>query len=137
MKKQESWNEKLYRFKPHKVKTLHVDIAGMKAGQAMLVPSAQIVDQFIRTIPLGSKMSVKDLRINIAKQYDAEVTCPITTGFCLKIVAEAAYENYASGMKLDEVTPFWRVIDENTPTLNKLSFGKEFLINQWKDEGLL
>ncbi|MBI3900171.1 MAG: hypothetical protein HY308_18055 [Gammaproteobacteria bacterium] len=134
MKKRRSWADKLNDAKPHKVMPAPIDIAGMKAGQIMLVPSAQIVDAFIRRIPRGKSIDVKTLRLKLARNYRAEVTCPITMGFHLRTVTEAAYEALEQGAKLIEITPFWRVLDEHTPTAKKLSFDVTFITHQRKRE---
>ena len=57
-----TWTEKLSSSKPHEVKPAPIDIAGMKAGQIMLVPSPRIVDDFIRAIPEGESMDIRTLR---------------------------------------------------------------------------
>jgi len=131
-----SWKEKLKDSKPHQVKILNKSMVGMKAGQMMLIASPAIVDDFIRNIPERTAVGVKEMRAALAHQYDAEVTCPITTGIFLRIVAEAAYEAYENGEPIDNITPFWRVFDAKTTTLKKLSFDHAFLWNQRKREGL-
>lgn len=130
MKTKKTWTEKLHTSKPHEIKPVPLDIAGMKAGQIMLVPSPRIVDAFIRKIPKGRRMDIKTLRHRLARKYGAEVTCPITTGFHLRTVAEAAFEALNRGVKLSEITPIWRVLDENSPTLKKLSFDPIFILEQ-------
>ena len=136
MKRTKSWAEKLQAGKPHEVKPAPIDIAGMKAGEIMLVPSPAIVDDFIRTILAGTSMDVRTLRKKLARKFRAEVTCPITTGFHLRTVAEAAYEAYAQGAKLREITPFWRVLDAATPTTERLACGAAFVAKQRAKEGL-
>lgn len=84
-----SWTDKLRDDKPHQVKPAPVNIAGMKKGQMMLVPSARIVDAFIRRLPKGRLLNTRALRLRLARRYRAEVTCPITTGFILRMLAEA------------------------------------------------
>jgi hypothetical protein len=136
MKTKQSWAEKLNSSKPHQVKPAPINIAGMKAGQIMLVPSARIVDDFIRTIPKGSSIDVPTLRKKLARKYKAEVTCPITTGFHLKTVAEAAFEALENGARPQAVTPIWRVLDEHSPTTKKLSCGPAFIAAQRAREHL-
>lgn len=132
-----TWTEKLNAAKPHAIKPVPIDIAGMKAGEIMLVPSARLVDDFIRSIPKNKSMDVKTLRKKLARKYGAEVTCPITTGFHLRTVAEAAFEAYAGGAALRDITPSWRVLDENALTIKKLSKENAALIlKQRKREGL-
>jgi hypothetical protein len=108
----------------------------MKAGEIMLVPTARLVDEFIRAIPFGASVDVVGLRRALAARYGAQVTCPITTGFHLRTVAEAAFEAHQRGERLDDVTPFWRVLDEQTPTTRKLSFGAALIADQRRREGL-
>ena len=55
-------------------------------------------------------MDLKTLRRQLAEKYKAEVTCPITMGFHLRTVAEAAFETHNAGARLSEVTPVWRVL---------------------------
>jgi hypothetical protein len=134
MKPKKSWAEKLNSSKPHQVKPAPIDMAGMKAGQIMLVPSPRIIDDYIRTIPEGESLDVPALRKELAREYGAEVTCPITTGILLRIVAEAAYE--ARGRGEHQITPFWRVLDEEHPTASKLACGPAFIARRRKEEGV-
>lgn len=105
-------------------------------GQSMLVPSARQVDDFIRSIPAGMDMDVRALRTALALEHGAEVSCPVYTGYHLRTVAEAAFEAMERGRSIEEVTPFWRVLNEQTPTTRKLSFGKEFVVGRRRAEGL-
>ena len=109
---------------------------GMQAGQRALIASPRIVDDFIRDIPDGQHVDVKDMRDRLAAAHGADVMCPLTAGIFLRIVAEAAYESYAGGKKMDDLTPVWRVIDPKTPTVKKLTFDPDFLWNQRKREDL-
>jgi hypothetical protein len=136
LKRKLSWMEKLATGKPHEVKPAPIDIAGMKAGEIMLVPSPRIVDDFIRSIPYGAAMDIPTLRKRLAAQYGAAVTCPITMGFQLRIVAEAACEAHAQGRALAEITPVWRVLDEAAPTTQRLGSAAEFILRQRAREGL-
>lgn len=136
MKTKKSWTEKLRTSRPHEVKPAPMDIAGMKKGEIMLIPSPAIVAKFIAKIPHGKSMDVKTLRKKLARRYKAEVTCPITTGFHLRTVAEAALEAHKQGAPLDEITPFWRVLDEDAPTTAKLSCGAAFVTKRRRLEGL-
>ncbi len=129
-----SWTDRLNDPRPHEVKPAPINIAGMKVGEIMLVPTARLVDAFIRAIPSGQSMDVKTLRQKLARKYKAEVTCPITTGYHLRAVAEAAWEAHQGGARLSEITPFWRVLDEATPTTSRLACGTDFVIGQRRSE---
>lgn len=131
-----TWTEKLGAPMRHQVKPAPIDIAGMKKGEIMLIPSPQIIDAFIRKIPRGTSMDVRTLRLKLARRYKAEVTCPITTGFHLRTVAEAAYEAHQRGAGIDAITPFWRVLDADTPTTQRLACGASFVTRQRAREGL-
>jgi hypothetical protein len=134
--KRRSWTDKLDSARAPEVKPAPIDIAGMKKGEIMLVPSPRLIDAFIRSIPKGVGMDVKTLRRELASRNGAEVTCPITTGFHLRVVAEAAYEAHERGEAVSAVTPFWRVLDEDAATSRKLSFGLDFLRKRRREEGL-
>lgn len=136
-KKKRSWTEKLHASQEYEVKPVPGAFAGMQRGQIMLVPSASIVNEFIRTIPAGVSMNVRTLRQELARRYGAEVTCPITMGFHLRTVAEAAFEAYTQGMDVEQITPIWRVLDEHTPTTHRLSYDPAFLLEQRIEEGIL
>ncbi|MEK1890914.1 MAG: hypothetical protein AAAB35_25780 [Phyllobacterium sp.] len=131
-----TWTEKLNTDDQHEVKPAPISIAGMKAGEIMLVPTARQIDDFIRALPKGAEMDVRTMRRAMAKEHSAQVTCPITTGFHLRTVAEAAYEAYQRTGDAEAITPFWRVVNVRTPTITKLSFGAAFVLEQRRREGL-
>ena len=135
MTKKLNWNEKLAASKPHVVKRLDKNLAGMKAGQQMLVPSPKLLDEFVQSIPEGTSMNILSMRETLANQHQADVTCPIATGFAIKIVAEAAFEKLDQGDSLSNITPVWRVLDKDSPTLNKVSFDKNVFLDLRCAEG--
>lgn len=116
------WRDKLAADKTHEIKRAPKRFAGIQAGQLMLIPTPAIVDRYIRSIKPGRFVDPAELRLRLAKRYRADVSCPLVTGICLRIVAEAAHETLNAGAALDEVTPFWRVMDGNSSTARKLSF---------------
>ncbi|TXL81646.1 hypothetical protein FHP25_03710 [Vineibacter terrae] len=131
-----TWTEKLNAPARHQVKPVPIDIAGMKKGEIMLVPTPHMIDAFIRAIPPGASMDVRTLRHKLARRFKAEVACPITTGFHLRTVAEAACEALQQGAAMDTITPFWRVLDADTPTTRKLACGPGFVTAQRTKEGI-
>lgn len=48
-------------------------------------------------------------------------------GYHLRTVAETAHEALERGVPIEEIAPFWRVLDEATPTTERLTFGAEFV----------
>ncbi|ESX95659.1 hypothetical protein X755_22885 [Mesorhizobium sp. LNJC405B00] len=131
-----SWNDRLNTPGVNGVKPTPRTMGDVVEGQPMLVPTPRQVDDFIRTIPNGLEMDVRALRTALAIEHGAQVTCPVTIGYHLRTVAEAANEDLERGMTLNDITPYWRVLDVNTPTTKKLSFGAEFAAVQRRREGL-
>lgn len=136
MSGKKTWTQRLNDPRAHEVKPAPINIAGMKAGQLMLAPTARLVDRFICGIPKGQSLSARQLRDAMAAAHGAEVTCPITTGFHLRTVAEAAWEALAAGAPISSVTPVWRVLPPDSLTLKKLSFDRAFIRRQRELEGL-
>jgi hypothetical protein len=134
--KRKSWQEKLNVDRKPVIEKADKDFAGIKTGQMMLIPTPKLVDAYIRQIPEGKQVDMNTIRKDLAAEYHAEVTCPLTTGIFLRIAAEAAYEQYQDGTPLNKITPFWRVISEKSPAARKLTFGTRLLKEQRKKEGL-
>jgi hypothetical protein len=131
-----SWTDKLYAVEEATIKPSPRTVGDVVEGQTMLVPTARQVDDFMRTIPAGTSMDVKALRRGMAQAHGAEVTCPVYTGYHLRTVAEAAWEALERGVPIEEIAPFWRVLDESTPTTARLTFGAEFVRARRRAEGL-
>jgi len=134
--KTKTWNEKMNNGKPWKVVVTDKPFADIPEGVSMLVATPGIVADYIRNIPPGNTESLQQLRTDLAAEYNAEKCCPITSGIFLRIVAEAAWEDLKAGKPIDEITPFWRMIDSKSPTAKKLTFGTDFVKELRKKEGL-
>ncbi len=122
-----TWNDKLRCGKAPEVKRLEKAFAGMPEGCQMLIASPAIIDEYVRTIPEGQMVTVKAMRDELADRFRAEHTCPVTTGIFLRIVAEAAWERHLAGEPVEAITPFWRVIEPDSPLATKLACGAEFI----------
>ena len=125
-----SWLDKLNEHKEPKIKRIDIDFADIPSGSNMFIATPKIIDQYIQEIGFGKRVDVKTLRKDLAIEHNADYTCPVTTGIFLRIVAEANYEKLHQGKQLDEITPFWRVIEPNSALAKKLTFGQEFLLQQ-------
>jgi hypothetical protein len=140
MPARKTWTDKLHSTAVPVVKPAPINIAGMKKGQVMLIPTPKLVAEAISRIPEGKSLDVLGLRKKLAAQFKAEVTCPITMGFHLRTVAEAAFEaiNRAPEphQKKPAITPFWRVLDMDSPTTQKLSFDPSLIAQRRAAEGL-
>ena len=134
--KQKSWKQKMNPKAQWKVEVSDRKFADIPEGATMFIATPTIVETYIKNIPEGVHTSLAQMRKDLAAEYHAEYTCPITSGIFLRIVAEKAYEEYLEGKPLEAVAPFWRMIDSKTQTFKKLTFGPEFINEQRKSEGL-
>lgn len=134
--KRKTWVEKRNLSNELKVEVIDKDFADMKKGEKMLIATPLIVDDYIRHIPKGKEGSLAQMRKDLAAEYHTDKTCPVTSGIFLRIVAEAAYEEYQQGKPISKITPFWRIINEQSPAAKKLTFGIDFLFEQRRKEKL-
>lgn len=134
MARKKSWAEKRDAMHEAEVKLVPEGNRMLPTGGRMLIPSGRAIDAAIRAIPVGQTMTMPQVRAELCQQYGADITCPITTGIFLRIVTEAAYEAFSAGMPIDEVTPVWRVLDAGSPTLKKVSFDPDFVLDQRAQE---
>jgi hypothetical protein len=129
-----SWLDKLNENKEPKMKKIDIDFAHIPAGSNMFIATPKLIDQYINEICVGKRIDLKTLRKDLAIEHNADYTCPVTTGIFLRIVAEANYEKLHQGIHLQEITPFWRVIEPNSALAKKLTFGQDFLLEQIEKE---
>jgi len=131
-----TWAEKFHNGKKPKVVINAKRYADVPAGALLLVPSPDIVDAYIRQIPFGATSNLAQMRKDLAASYHATVCCPVTTGIFIRVIAEKAYEEMLSGMSLERISPFWRIISITDPVAKKLSFGTAFIQQQRAKEGV-
>jgi len=67
------------------------------------------------------------MRKQLARKRGCDETCPVSTAFFVRTVAEAALEDLAEGKPLSEVTPFWRLISSKDKVVAKLPTDPEWL----------
>tara|TARA_A100001035_G_scaffold73606_1_gene56424 strand:- start:226 stop:648 length:423 start_codon:yes stop_codon:yes gene_type:complete len=130
-----SWKEKLNTDKSFVVKRLNKNFSDMKVGENMLIATPKIIDDYIKQIPKGININIKTLRNDLALTYNADTTCPVTTGIFLRIVSEAAFEDFLNGEK--NITPFWRVVDHESKTATKLACGINFIKKRRSEENII
>jgi len=115
------------------VKTIEKNFADLKAGEKMLISSPRSIANYVAKIPYGTEKSVKLMRRELAKDANADNTCPLTCGIFLRIAVEASLEQ-SNGAKPD--LPFWRVIDRNSPLIKKLPISEKYLTELRTSEGI-
>jgi hypothetical protein len=115
------WSQKLNVDPEPKVRPMPKGRIGLQKGDLVLLPSARLVDDLIRAIPKGRAITLLEMRTELARRHKADGTCPVYLGYHLRTVAEAACEARDWGVPLRDITPIWRVLDADAPTLRKLS----------------
>ncbi len=131
-----TWQEKFNVAREPVVEITDKKFADIPEGSKMLIATPKVVDDYVKQIPKGKHTSLQQMRKDLAAEFNAAYTCPITSGIFLRIVSELAHEQYQNGTPLKKITPFWRMIDKKAPLAKKLSFGYEFVAEQRKNEGL-
>lgn len=129
-------NEKLNAPGQPEIQPIPLHRKNAKPGQTMLIPNARVIDEFVRAIPYGQRIDVKSMRQALAAEYRTDITCPVTTGIQMRVVAEAALEAIADGKNPNDVTAFWRVLDGTSSAAKKLSCGPEFIASMRSSEGI-
>jgi hypothetical protein len=99
----------------------------------MLIPKPLDVDALVREIQKGKLATVDQIRQRLARDFQADLTCPLTTGIFLRIAAEAAEEDLSRGER--DITPYWRVIKSDGSLNEKLPGGVEAQANRLRQEG--
>ena len=74
------------------------------------------------------------MRKDLAIEYKADKTCPVTTGIFLRIVSEASFEELNAGKDIQKVTPFWRIVNPKSKLAEKLECGIDFIEKQRENE---
>tara|TARA_Y100000590_G_scaffold85383_1_gene95458 strand:+ start:3599 stop:4033 length:435 start_codon:yes stop_codon:yes gene_type:complete len=131
-----SWIEKRDIDKEFKVKINPKKFADIPAGTKMFIPTPKIIDKLVRTIPDGSFLYSKQIRKKLANDYNAEMTCPVVTGISMRILSEAAFEEFEMHKNIEKITPFWRIVEPDSKLAGKLACGIDFIIERQIQEGI-
>ncbi|MEO0344970.1 MAG: hypothetical protein AAF229_01820 [Pseudomonadota bacterium] len=115
---------------------LEKDFAGITAGNTMFVATPRIVDAYIREIPKGESRSIVRMRNELASEWSAHATCPVSSAIFLRISAQAAIDEMEAGKSVAEVTPFWRAISSRDKVAKKLSIDPQWIDVQREAEGI-
>ena len=127
------WREKLE--KPQQPKIVKVPPSMARFGKGtMLIPTPKLVDGLLREVPKGKLVTVGEIRKRLANDFAADVTCPLTTGIFVRIVAEAAEEDRANGRQ--RITPYWRVVKDDGGLNPKFPGGEQLQARYLRGEGL-
>ncbi len=104
-----------------------------KGRGKMLIPRPLDVDGVMRRVGKGKPATVDQIRERLAKDYGADLTCPLCTGIFMRIAAETAEEDLAKGKK--QITPYWRVIKADGSLNEKFPGGIAAQATHLREEG--
>ncbi len=111
-----TWVEKMQRPAQPEIKSLEGIAAQKMGGTSMVIPTPTIIAAWVQQVPPTFLLTTKELRQKIAQQHRVAITCPLTTGIFLNIVAKASLES-------NNNTPWWRVVKENGQLNDKFPSG--------------
>ena len=126
-KKPTDWRKRFSAAKEPHVVMLSSPFAGVPAGAMMLISSPGVIARYVAAIPAGETRTIARLRSDLARRAKADAMCPVTTAIYLRVVAEVALDELEAGKPMDEIVPFWRVIEPKDKLAAKLSCGPERL----------
>lgn len=128
-----SWRAKLHKRVQPKLVPVPEGMAKRLGSGMMLIPTALEVDAMVRKIRRGQVSTLAQIRRNLARWHNVDVTCPLVTGIFLRIVAEAAEEDRLAGKH--DITPYWRVVREDGKPNGKFPGGVEGQAQRLMEEG--
>jgi alkylated DNA nucleotide flippase Atl1 len=102
-------------------------------GRRVLVATPLLVSGVIQRVELGKLITVVQIREHLAKGFQADATCPLTTGIFVRIVSEVAEEDLKAGK--EKVTPYWRVVRSDGSLNEKFPGGMEAQAARLREEG--
>jgi 6-O-methylguanine DNA methyltransferase, DNA binding domain len=132
-KSAKSWREKLEKDIRPKVVNVPERWAKRIGHGKMLVPSPLLVDTVIKRIARGKLATVNNIRDYLADKFNADMSCPLTTGIFINIAAHTAEEDITKGKTT--ITPYWRVLKEGGFLNPKFPGGVNRQANYLKQEG--
>jgi len=102
-------------------------------GRRVLVATPLLVDGLIRKVPKGKLVTIRQIRGRLAKDFEADSTCPLTTGIFVRIAAETAEEDLQMGKS--DITSYWRVIRDDGGLNEKFPGGVTAQAAHLEEEG--
>ena len=126
-KTHKTWREKLEKEQEPKV------VDDPRGRGRMLIPKPLDVDTLMRKVQMGKLVIDNQIRERLAKDFRADLTCPLCTGIFLHIAAETAEEDLRMGQK--QITPYWWVIKSDGSLNEKFPGGVSAQAAHLREEG--
>ena len=98
-------------------------------GTRMFFAPPLYYDKLMRKVPEGNLITAGQIREYLAKENNADFTCPLTGGIFINIVAWASYQ------RKEDITPYWRTLKTNGELNNKYPEGIELQKRLLEEEG--
>ena len=98
-------------------------------GTRMFLAPPLYYDKLMRKVPKGNLITAGQIREYLAKENNADFTCPLTAGIFINIVAWASYQ------RKEDITPYWRTLKTNGELNNKYPEGIELQKRLLEEEG--
>lgn len=98
-------------------------------GTRMFLAPPLYYDKLMRKVPKGKLITAGQIREYLAKENNADFTCPLTAGIFINIVAWASYQ------RKEDITPYWRTLKTNGELNNKYPEGIELQKRLLEEEG--
>ena len=98
-------------------------------GTRMFLAPPLYYDKLMRKVPKGELITVGQIREYLAKENNADFTCPLTAGIFINIVAWASYQ------RKEDITPYWRTLKTNGELNNKYPEGIALQKRLLEEEG--
>ena len=133
MKGKKSWRDKVNQHVEPEIKQAPELWEKKFGGPKMLISSPAAIEKIVNELPYGALLTVPQLREALAVAYNADFSCPLTTGIFLRMVAEANEEDASLGKT--QIAPYWRVVGEKGELNPKFPGGLENQANRLEAEG--
>ena len=104
-------------------------------GASMVISTPKEVDAIMAEVPKGKLITTTEIRAKLSARHGTQVTCPLTTGIFMNIVAKAAEEMRELGSDEAEITPYWRCLKTDGELNPKYPGGIEHQATQLEAEG--
>jgi hypothetical protein len=124
------WRARSKKAKPAHVVVTESDFAGIRAGSRLLIANPDELATYIAKIPRGETRNLVRLRNELARRHKADATCPVTTSIFLRIVSEIAWSELEAGRAVEDVVPFWRVVEPGSPVAKRLRCDSAWIAHQ-------
>lgn len=81
---------------------------GAMEGDRCVLVNPREVEEIMRTIPKGKLITLREICMKLAKKYEVEACCTLTSGIFIMTAANAAKEMEEKGKK--SRNPYWRTL---------------------------